>query len=225
MAGFRPIPFGGWVFVFGEGVAVRVYIDGFNLYYGACRHTPNAKWLNVVELARRLLPDEQIDRVRYYTARVKPPPWDPSVGTRQDFYLRALSTLPEVDIIHGRYQHGTKSARLAEPPHDSVKVLHVEEKGSDVNLGAHLVYDAMRGLFSKAVVISNDSDLAEPVRLVVSELHKRVVVVNPRDQRSARELEAHASECRKIRAAVVQASQFPDALTDGRGTFHKPPGW
>ena len=33
----------------------RVYVDGFNLYYGALKGTP-FKWLNPVDLARRVLP-------------------------------------------------------------------------------------------------------------------------------------------------------------------------
>ena len=35
-----------------------VYVDGFNLYYGAVKGTPY-KWLNLVELAKRLLPSTQ----------------------------------------------------------------------------------------------------------------------------------------------------------------------
>ena len=33
----------------------RVYVDGFNLYYGALKGT-KFKWLNLVELARHVLP-------------------------------------------------------------------------------------------------------------------------------------------------------------------------
>ena len=34
---------------------VRVYVDGFNLHYGAVKGT-SYKWLNLVELARQLVP-------------------------------------------------------------------------------------------------------------------------------------------------------------------------
>ena len=48
----------------------RIYVDGFNLYYGALRGT-RFKWLNLVELARQLLPaGHAVDRLNYYTARV-----------------------------------------------------------------------------------------------------------------------------------------------------------
>ena len=37
-------------------VRITVYVDGFNLYYGAVKGTP-FKWLNLVQLARQLVPD------------------------------------------------------------------------------------------------------------------------------------------------------------------------
>jgi hypothetical protein len=55
--------------------------------------------------------------------------------------------------------------RLADPPaggQTTVEVISIEEKGTDVNLGAHLVADALTHDCEMAVVISNDADLAEP---------------------------------------------------------------
>ena len=52
------------------GVAVKtsVYVDGLNLYYGALKDT-SFKWLDVVELARRVLPQQTVvDRVLYFGA-------------------------------------------------------------------------------------------------------------------------------------------------------------
>jgi hypothetical protein len=48
------------------------------------------------------------------------------------------------------------------------RVVHVrspEEKGSDVNMGAYLLLDCFENLCEAAVLVSGDSDLAEPVRL------------------------------------------------------------
>jgi hypothetical protein len=38
---------------------VNVYIDGFNLYYGALKRTPY-KWLDLALLARTLLPTDTV---------------------------------------------------------------------------------------------------------------------------------------------------------------------
>jgi len=78
----------------------HVYIDGFNLYYGAVRDT-TLNWLDVRKLCELLLPDHQIDRIKYFTARVSARRDDPDKPTRQQIYLRALRTLPDLDIIYG----------------------------------------------------------------------------------------------------------------------------
>lgn len=64
---------------------------------------------------------------------------------RQQIYLLALRTLPNLDIILGHYLTHAVMMPLANPaPGQSryVRVLKSEEKGSDVNLATHLVHDA-----------------------------------------------------------------------------------
>ena len=113
-----------------------VYVDGFNFYYGAVKRTPY-KWLNLEAMCQRLLPRDQIVKIRYFTARVNDRPDDPQLASRQDTYLRALATLPLVEIHYGHLL--TRAARLPRVNHRpgqsrTVKVLRTEEKGSDVNL-------------------------------------------------------------------------------------------
>jgi len=50
---------------------VVVYIDGFNLYYRALRK-PEYKWVNIQALAQALLPDDDIAKIKYFTARIQP---------------------------------------------------------------------------------------------------------------------------------------------------------
>ena len=72
---------------------VRVYVDGFNLYYGALKARPASRWLDLVALARLLRPDDTIDVIRYFTARVKRDR-DAKAPGRQKLYLAALHNLP-----------------------------------------------------------------------------------------------------------------------------------
>jgi hypothetical protein len=74
-----------------------VYIDGFNLFYGSLRKTPY-RWLNLSALCSRLLPANKITKIKYFTAAVSARPDDPGQPTRQQAYLRALATLPEIEI-------------------------------------------------------------------------------------------------------------------------------
>ena len=80
----------------------RVYVDGFNLYYGALKGT-RFKWLNPVELARRVLPaGYAVDKLLYFTAHVSGVS-DPGAPARQHAYITALRTLPEVEVHFGSF--------------------------------------------------------------------------------------------------------------------------
>ena len=47
-----------------------VYVDGFNLFYGALKGT-RYRWLDPKKLVERLLkPVHEIERIKYFTARV-----------------------------------------------------------------------------------------------------------------------------------------------------------
>jgi hypothetical protein len=80
----------------------NVYIDGFNLYFGAVKGTPY-KWLNLAEMCRLMLPRNQIHKIKYFTALVNARPNDPDQPIRQQTYLRALKTLPNLSIILGHF--------------------------------------------------------------------------------------------------------------------------
>jgi hypothetical protein len=254
----------------------HVYVDGFNLYYGAVKGTPH-RWVNLVELAKQVLPPGHIiDKLKYFTARVSGAA-DPDAPRRQHAYLSALSSLPEVEIHYGRFlaktiwrpitnfpvagaqihspvvatltagNHVVDGGSLALPSRLCVGVyppkgarrkkkaprpladalvteVHaMEEKGSDVNLAAHLLNDAWKNAFDFAAVFSNDTDLVEPIRMVTVEQRKPVFVVCPGRWPMAPGLTKVASHQRYIRNAMLAASQFPDPIPGT--TIRKPTTW
>src|SRR5680860_684723 len=99
-------------------MATNVYIDGFNLYYGAVKGTPY-KWLDLEALCRRLLPKDDIKRIRYFTAKISARPGDPQQPQRQQIYLRAPRTLPLVSIHHGHFLTHSVRMLLANPKPNS----------------------------------------------------------------------------------------------------------
>lgn len=208
----------------------NVYIDAFNLYFG-CLKNSNYKWLNIWELATSSLPNDQINEIKYFTARVKPRQDDPDKPLRQQVYLRALATLPKVKIIEGHYLTQKVLMALVSPPPNGSKTVQVwktEEKGSDVNLASHLLHDGHLGKYELAVVISNDSDLVEPIRLVIADLGLQVGVLNPQISKGSHpsiQLKKTASFFRYIRASDLKQSQFPVLMTDSKGTISKPTKW
>ena len=93
-----------------------------------------------------------------------------------------------------------------------------------MNLASHLLRDAFTGKFSLVVVVSNDSDLVEPVRIVREELGMRVGIMNPQ-RHPSRVLQSNADFFKTIRRRALAESQFPRTLRDAHGTVHRPPAW
>ncbi|MFZ9398923.1 MAG: NYN domain-containing protein [Ilumatobacteraceae bacterium] len=231
---------------------VNAYVDGFNLYHGAKElvarlgTTESWKWIDLSQLVQRICPQDEVVDIKYFTALVSPTKSDPSLASRQQIYLRALESAG-VTVVLGNFMRQTKRMPLARQPrwtarrllqlsrigaqrhgdgNTSVPVVRTEEKATDVNLGVHLVSDGFTGDFDRAVVISNDTDLQEPVRMVAQELGRRVTVVNPRGHRQpAVALRRVATDVRNLRIAALTASQFSDELHDEIGVFSKPMGW
>ena len=106
-----------------------------------------------------------------------------------------------------------------------VKVYRSEEKGTDVNLAVHMVHDAHLAKFDAALVLSNDSDLVEAVRIVVKEIGKPVFIYTPHAKFPSSQLKSVASSFFDIRTIHLSSSLFPNTLTDHRGSFSKPSTW
>lgn len=215
------------MFFLGTPMRTIVYVDGFNLYFGALRFTA-LKWLDIWCAAQRhLAPHHQILRIKYYTAKLNPRPTDPDQPLRQALYLRALGTRPETEIHFGHFLTKIVKMPLAHPPaggSSTVEVIKTEEKGSDVNLATHLLHDAHLDRFDCAVVVSGDSDLLEPVRIVMTELRKLVGVLNPQKHPCA-VLKRQATFYKHLRRGLLAKSLFASTLQDAHGTFHKPVSW
>jgi hypothetical protein len=208
---------------------VCVYVDGFNLYYRALRKSPH-KWLNLFELAKGLLdPADTIETVRYFTARVSPRAGDPEAPRRQQLYLSALQTLPQISIHYGRFLPKTKWRPIVHPtwsPHVFVEVHDTEEKGSDVSFAAHLLNDAWRKRFELALIMSQDTDLCEPIRMVAQDLGLMVGLVCLDGRQPNRRLSRLATFVRHITPARLAAAQFPNPLMGRNGHYiHKPATW
>ncbi len=207
-----------------------VYVDGFNLYYRALKHTPY-KWLDLGALFRRVLnPKNQILAIKYFTAKVAGHARDPGKPIRQQTYLRALAACSTpVEIYYGHFLTHEISAPLANPGLNSgrsprfARVIKTEEKGSDVNLATHFLNDAWLDTYDCGVVVSNDSDIAEAMRLVKQHHTKCIGVLTPGETPTSFQLKKHADFVRRIRKGALRASQFPDQIAGTR--LRKPERW
>ena len=236
---------------------IHVYIDGFNLYYGALKGT-RYKWLDLGIFCQKLAPRElQIERINYFTAKVHQQPGNSGVRQRQRVYFSALRAhVPNLDIVYGQYRAHATLMRLLTPgddlerreisdrgrqiarinsrlfaedkqwtsdPGPPVHVIKLEEKGSDVNLAVRLIHDGCMNKYDGAMVISNDTDLSEALRIVINEIGKPVWLVSPA-RKTAGLLRARLQTKPKvIFEATLKNSQLPSPIPGTRLT--KPRTW
>lgn len=223
-----------------------IYIDGFNLYYRCLKNTPN-KWLDLKQLFCSILnSSHDIRKIKYFTTKVSGK-FDANQPIRQETYIRAIEHyIPEVEVHYGHFlsspikafshhssapqrvkvdvlRGGGKKTIIAELlPDQLIEVLKTEEKGSDVKLAVHLLNDAWKDLYDCAIVVSNDSDLAEALKIVTNDKKKTIGILTPVDYPS-KELTKYASFTRPIRQGVLSSCQLPNPIPGT--TICKPSCW
>lgn len=155
----------------------------------------------------------------YYVANAKKVPLstDPASGRPQ--IIRPTTALPNsglpLEIITSK--NGGKMVLAT--------ALIREEKGSDVNVASHLLVDVLSGAVDAAVVISNDSDLALPVRIARDRVP--VGVINPSPRQVAGALRGTSNYgagrhwWRKLGQDDFTAHQLPSPI----GHITRPPDW
>lgn len=203
-----------------------VYIDGFNFYYGQLKDSPY-KWLDLTKLFKTILGDENnLIKIKYFTARVQPTDRDPQVNIRQDTYFRALEAhCPEVETHFGHFLRHKVFAENANPPPNKIEIFKTEEKGSDVNLALHVLNDAWADAYDCAVIVSNDSDLAAALRMV-KEQHKKVIgLITPGapKRNPSWQLRQYSSFIKVIRPWAMEKSLLPNPIPNTEIT--KPKSW
>jgi uncharacterized LabA/DUF88 family protein len=198
---------------------VNVYIDGFNLYFGALKSRPDLKWLNLRAFAEQLYPDCEIGNVYYFTAEVLRQDEEDLAPKRQVAYLKVLAD-SGVQIVKGHFSLRNKHLRLvgeASSEAQTVNVWQHEEKGSDVNLAAYLLRDVYVSGVTHALVISGDSDLANALHFArEAGTHISLAIPNRHENGSAK-LKASADYVQFVKSAQLEASQFPKAVQIASG--------
>ena len=160
------------------------YIDGLNFYNLVLKSNRHYRWLNLKALADRIVHDDTtVVCVKYFTARLLGEISE-SAKENQSLYFRALKPIDDIEIMLGNMVIREKSVALTTAEQSKLKRRQVltnipEEKGTDVNLASHLIYDACNDEFDIAYVISNDTDFVEPIRMVKEDIGKTIVVVAP----------------------------------------------
>jgi hypothetical protein len=202
-----------------------VYVDGFNLYYGALRGGPY-KWLNLEKYFRLLLPNDSIQKIRYFTAEVVG-----SSAARQRAYLSVLETLPLVDVILGKFKAKQIQGLCPSCPLPSPQFFSTfEEKRTDVNIALWMLHDAQQDLCDRMVLVSGDSDLVPAIAMTKDQCPQKEVIVYVPARSAIRgaavELRGIADKNKLLPLQMLHACQFPSEVTTGSGiVIRKPDSW
>ena len=193
---------------------VVVYVDGLNLYYGLkSAGFRRYYWLDLWRLAQSMLRRGQsLAAVKYFTAKFAPDPADPGRHIRQDAYLQALDTLPDLSIQYGYHLPKARGC-----PQCGATISTYEEKMTDVNIAVALLNDAQDNLFDTAIVISADSDLSGPISSVRSRYANKPILVAFPPKRASKELRRVASGSFHIGRDVLRRNQLPDPVVKPDG--------
>ena len=213
-----------------------LYVDGLNLHHQLEKTNPQLMWLDLFRLAERMLRKQNtISQVNYYVARFNPS----KKADQQKIYLDALqSQAPKVAIHYGEFKQQIRRVKLADAKANQLpnfaNALLSEEKKTDVNLASHLVRDAFLNRFEVAVVLTNDTDFVEAIRIVREEVGLPVGILSPSRLASQNpelprqfwihgELRKAATFHKHIRQSHLANAQFPRRIPGTK--IIRPPGW
>ena len=226
-------------------VATGIYIDGLNLYYGALRNTPY-RWLDLEHFCHLLLPQDQIGTIRYFTAPIYLRHDTNSRSRQSVYLRAIRTTpLVQVHLGHfisaekwrAIVESNSKPSESFQPRFrpewlfrfiwadarsrrqgdaNLANVVIEQEKGTDVNLAAHLINDCARNLIDRALVISNDSDLSGAIHIARTFVDD-IGILNPHTQRTSSHLKKSAKFEIHLRKNTLSRSQFPQTLTESNG--------
>ena len=240
------------------GKKTYVYIDGFNFYYGCIRKTrykwldlvtlsrhlvPGHNVLKVkyfTALVKGLGdPDQPRRQENYWNALTTLYPNQVEiVKGRFHIYPRTYPIAHSIDkravpsIGQVKRVLGKPSIVHAELMYyglgTSARILRPEEKKSDVNLAVHLVNDAWLDRYEAALVVSNDTDLVEAVRVVKNERNKQIIIANPYSGRGIpipKEFAKLKVDKRSIRSETLGKCPLPNPIPNTTPPITKPPSW
>jgi len=203
-----------------------IYVDGFNLYYGAVKNTPH-KWLNLQRYFEMIRQNDDVLAIKYFTALITGP-----TRPNQDAYLRALATLPLVAVYLGKFTESTINCGVTACTHAGRRNFTRQlEKGTDVNIAVQMLNDAYQDRCDQLVLVTADSDLAPALRIIRETFpdKKTFVYVPPgsnNERGAAVELRAAAHRNKTLPLNLLPKAQFRAEIVDSTGRIiTKPTSW
>lgn len=221
----------------------NIYVDGYNLFYGCLKHTPD-KWLDLKAalfdcVVHEQTPEAALGQIKFYTADIKSKVASRGDVSRnaQERYHRALDAHigDQIAIIKGFYSLREGHLLAYRNPPDKTqrhRIWRLEEKQTDVNIAIDSYRDAARGDVDQVVFVSNDTDLERALWAIREDFGDRVKigVIHPLREGSeriaAKTLTQWAHWTRRyLRDDELAASHLPAVIPRRRKAIKKPDYW
>jgi 6-hydroxy-3-succinoylpyridine 3-monooxygenase len=237
-----------------ELLRTRIYIDGYNFYYGCLKGTPY-KWLDLLPLFEKhilpsaLVKDDEgrirqssllpVNAIKLFTAKIiESVARAPDSVSSQARYHTALRKRHNgrIELIEGYYAVNKMKVRIVDAEYPSrlprecqeIQAWKVEEKQSDVNLALQVYHDAITGQIDHAVIVTNDTDIAPALSMIRAHTPVKIGVVVPTTDHTRppnTDLIKRAHWTRRhITTDELSACQLPRVIPGKRPTT-KPESW
>jgi hypothetical protein len=207
-----------------------MYVDGYNFYYaiksGRAKIPLHLGWCDFGRLAREIIGDRGVlSKIKYFTAPVEDLGKSGGEGgserARQAIWLRAVRTIPQLEVIEGFHN--------PDQPRESVERKKWRtEKETDVNIALALVLDAAKHVYDRAILLSGDYDQMPTVRALTDEWARRVEVWLPPGQALGR-WSAFGDNplvtVHHLTADLLSRSRLRDSIPVTGGTIEAPKSW
>jgi 6-hydroxy-3-succinoylpyridine 3-monooxygenase len=231
------------------GPVTRIYIDGYNFYYG-CLKRSHDKWLNPLALIDDVIrksfsSNDGLPRpyrlaplaLKFFTAPIlsKLTKADDSLACQTAYHQALSGHLGDaLQIVKGYYDlRPARAHQVVEgveiPDSPLVDIWKVEEKQSDVSLALHAYRDVVKGEIGHAVIVSNDTDMEPCFQMIKDEGRATLGLVVPtrHHQRAPNnDLSKLADWTRSsILDSEFAAAHLPNMVKWNDKAVHRPLSW
>lgn len=193
---------------------LAVYIDGFNLYHAIDDlNKPRLKWLNLHALGKSLLrAGEELAKVQFFTTIVD---WNIHKKMHHTAYVNALEAKGVV-VTPGNFKQISKHCSK-----NNWMCPFREEKQTDVAIAVNLIGDAYTGVFTRAVLLTADTDQIPTLKWVLAHLpHISLTwLAPPGRMQQAREIGNLITDRSELTEGTLGTCRLPLTVTDKSGKY------
>ncbi len=198
---------------------IAVYVDGFNLYHAIKNLEANRlKWLDLRLLSEKFIDrkTESIEKIYYFSAIATHMGEDSAIRHRA--YISALSQFG-IEFVPGHFKRKPFKYKGSE-------IQRHEEKETDVNIGIHIVRDAILKTYDKLLVITNDTDIIPAIKMAKhhnAAIEIKIITPPTYDAHHTLRKVADQKEAVCIQKQHLEKSLLPDRITAKSGKIIKMP--